>query len=64
MFSRYFDAINDVLQSVCKVEESLRRLKHRNMTSSVEEGNVHSDESKIKQQIKLDVGYFVDKVRI
>lgn len=32
------------------------------MSANTEEGNIHSDESKIKQQIKLDVGYFVDNV--
>lgn len=33
------------------------------MTPNVDDENVHSDKSKIKQQIKLDVGYLVDNVR-
>lgn len=33
------------------------------MSFKAEEGNIHSDEYKIKQQIKLDVTYFVDNVR-
>lgn len=32
------------------------------MTPNTEDVNIHSDESKIKRQIKLDVIYFVDNV--
>lgn len=52
---------------MCKTEESLRRLKNRNthvMETSLEdlESDKMSDEMKIREQIKLDVCYFVDKV--
>lgn len=52
---------------MCKTEESLKRLKSRNtpvMETSLEdlESDKMSDEMKIREQIKLDVCYFVDKV--
>ncbi|XP_060537308.1 conserved oligomeric Golgi complex subunit 2 [Cylas formicarius] len=62
----YSGLVQEVLRSVCKTEESLRRLKSR--TSAPMEDPVHgssdtmSDESKIREQIKYDVGYFLDKL--
>lgn len=54
-----------MLKSVCKTEESLRRLKSRNL-SSLDESNPQSDtvtdEAKIREQINLDVNYFVEQV--
>lgn len=53
--------------SVCKTEESLRRLKSRTLNTSGEDSShgskdTMSDETKIREQIKYDVGYFSDKV--
>lgn len=60
--------VGEVLRSVCKTEESLRRLKNRNtqfsetVSEDVESSDKVSDEMKIREQIKLDVCYFIDKV--
>lgn len=51
--------------SVCKTEESLRRLKSRNVNPSEEtcpQSDTMSDEMKIREQIKYDVSYFLEKV--
>lgn len=52
---------------MCRTEESLRRLKNRNQTVSEEGasqsgGDTISDEKKIREQIKLDIKYFVTTV--
>ncbi|KAJ3639766.1 hypothetical protein Zmor_003106 [Zophobas morio] len=64
---QYQSLVEDVLRSVCKTEESLRRLKNRNTqisetVSDAEGSDTMSDEMKIREQIKLDVCYFVDKL--
>lgn len=62
---RYLLLVQEVLMSVCKTEESLRRLKSRNVNASDDTSSqldTMSDEMKIRLQIKLDVGYFFDKV--
>ncbi|CAG9855369.1 unnamed protein product [Phyllotreta striolata] len=62
---QYLKLVQGVLRSVCKTEESLRRLKSRNVASS-EDSSHHSDtgsdEMKIREQIKLDVAYFLQKL--
>ncbi|KAK9889171.1 hypothetical protein WA026_004452 [Henosepilachna vigintioctopunctata] len=63
----YSTLVQDVLQSVCKTEESLRRLKNRNLSIN-DESSVNnstetmSDEMKIREQIKLDIKYFITKL--
>ncbi|XP_044257467.1 conserved oligomeric Golgi complex subunit 2 [Tribolium madens] len=61
---QYLTLVEEVLRSVCKTEESLRRLKNRNtqVSEAVSEADKMSDEMKIREQIKLDVCYFVDKL--
>lgn len=57
--------VQEVLKSVCKTENSLRRLKNRNVPASEEStssSDTISDEMKIREQIKFDVNYFYDKV--
>lgn len=58
--------VQQVMDSVFKIEESLRRLKYRNMNVnddlSISNADVNTDESKIREQIKLDVLYFVQSV--
>ncbi|XP_072402044.1 conserved oligomeric Golgi complex subunit 2 [Diabrotica undecimpunctata] len=61
----YLNLVQSVLRSVCKTEESLRRLKSRNVNMSEEispQSDSGSDEIKIREQIKLDVGYFLEKL--
>ncbi|GJQ68074.1 hypothetical protein Trydic_g10688 [Trypoxylus dichotomus] len=62
---QYTGLVREVLQSVCRTEESLRRLKSRNVSSTDDsssnpKGDLSSDEAKIREQIKLDVKYFVN----
>ncbi|KAF2897808.1 hypothetical protein ILUMI_08364 [Ignelater luminosus] len=64
----YLNLIQEVLLSVDKTEESLRKLKNRNVTSNDDlvtqaVGDFKSDEAKIREQIKLDVEYFVQKLQ-
>ncbi|XP_066259923.1 conserved oligomeric Golgi complex subunit 2 isoform X2 [Euwallacea similis] len=64
---RYSSLVEEVLRSVCKTEESLRRLKNRTLNLSGESlssdsNNTMSDETKIKEQIKFDVCYFCEKL--
>ncbi|KAJ8934877.1 hypothetical protein NQ314_013153 [Rhamnusium bicolor] len=62
---QYLSLVQEVLMSVCKTEESLRRLKSRNINSSEEsstQSDTMSDEMKIREQIKYDVAYFLDKL--
>ncbi|RZB38819.1 conserved oligomeric Golgi complex subunit 2, partial [Asbolus verrucosus] len=60
-YSRYSTLVEEVLRSVCKTEESLRRLKNRNTQFSeavpedAEASDTMSDEMKIREQIKLDL---------
>lgn len=58
--------MQEVLNNVCKTEESLRRLKNRNQPISEDaaqgSGDTISDEKKIREQIKLDINYFVTTV--
>lgn len=65
LFIRFLKLVQGVLRSVCKTEESLRRLKNRNVAVSEEsahQSDTGSDEMKIREQIKLDVAYFLQKV--
>lgn len=56
-----------MLHSVCKTEESLRRLKNRNLNVTDEaqvSGDSTTDEVKIREQIRLDGEYFSNQVCI
>lgn len=62
---QFLKLVQGVLRSVCKTEESLRRLKNRNVAVSEEsahQSDTGSDEMKIREQIKLDVAYFLQKL--
>ncbi|KAF5295318.1 hypothetical protein FQA39_LY13183 [Lamprigera yunnana] len=66
--NQYLSLVEEVLHSVCKTEESLRRLKNRNSNANDESflqgsGDTTTDEAKIREQIKKDVGYFVTELR-
>ncbi|XP_022914977.2 conserved oligomeric Golgi complex subunit 2 [Onthophagus taurus] len=57
---QYLTVIQDVLHSICKTEESLRRLKSRNISVETSQNvDLTSDEAKIREQIRLDVAYFL-----
>ncbi|XP_056646986.1 conserved oligomeric Golgi complex subunit 2 isoform X3 [Diorhabda sublineata] len=62
---QYLELVQGVLRSVCKTEESLRRLKSRNVTTEEISPQLDSgsDEKKIREQIKLDVAYFLNKLQ-
>lgn len=65
---RFLNHVQEVLNNVCKTEESLRRLKNRNQPISEDVGqgstDTISDEKKIRAQIKLDIDYFVKSVGV
>ncbi|KAH1023656.1 hypothetical protein HUJ04_012820 [Dendroctonus ponderosae] len=66
--NKYLSLVREVLMSVCKTEESLRRLKNRTLNSSEEDStqaspNTVSDEAKIREQIRYDVEYFCEKLQ-
>lgn len=58
---RYFETISDILNSVKKMEESLKRLKQarKSVTTNSASPNVGmSDDNKIRLQLALDVEHF------
>eukprot|EP00079_Xenopus_tropicalis_P008432 XP_002931527.2 PREDICTED: conserved oligomeric Golgi complex subunit 2 isoform X2 [Xenopus tropicalis] len=61
---KYYDTISDVLSSVKKMEESLKRLKQarKTVTSTNTTNAGNSDDNKIRLQLALDVEYFGDQV--
>ncbi|XP_062375568.1 conserved oligomeric Golgi complex subunit 2 isoform X1 [Sardina pilchardus] len=63
---RYYETISDVLSSVRKMEESLKRLKQaRKTTAASTSGNNGgpSDDSKIRLQLALDVEYLGEQIQ-
>lgn len=65
---QYVSLVQEVLHSMSKTEESLRRLKNRNLNVSDDSlgqtsGEIVSDEAKIREQIKLDVEYFIKQTK-
>ncbi|XP_028903193.1 conserved oligomeric Golgi complex subunit 2 isoform X2 [Ornithorhynchus anatinus] len=63
---RYIDTVSDVLSSVRKMEESLKRLKQARKAAAVTPAGSSggmSDDDKIRLQLALDVERFVEQVR-
>ncbi|XP_051507861.1 conserved oligomeric Golgi complex subunit 2-like [Myxocyprinus asiaticus] len=63
---RYFETISDVLSSVRKMEESLKRLKQARKTATTSTVGVNagpSDDSKIRLQLALDVEYLGEQIQ-
>ena len=54
---RYLAAVSDVLTSVQKTEESLKRLRKERTAQTSNNGT--SDDDKIRMQLVIDVGSFV-----
>lgn len=63
---RYYETISEVLSSVRKMEESLKRLKQArkgaSTTSSAGANGGPTDDSKIRLQLALDVEYLGEQV--
>lgn len=62
---RYYETVSDVLQSVRKVEESLKRLKQARKTTPAHAGGPGggmSDDDKIRLQLALDVEHLGEQV--
>lgn len=67
LFSRYYTAVSDVLTSVQKTEESLRRLKNlREKTGAANQGATSSsgmsDDDKIRLQLHVDICSWCDEI--
>uniref|UniRef100_W5KQD4 Conserved oligomeric Golgi complex subunit 2 n=1 Tax=Astyanax mexicanus TaxID=7994 RepID=W5KQD4_ASTMX len=63
---RYFETISDVLSSVKKMEESLKRLKQARKTATTSTAGANtgpSDDSKIRLQLALDVEYLGEQIQ-
>lgn len=63
---RYYETISEVLSSVKKMEESLKRLKQARkgaaVTTTTGANDGPSDDSKIRLQLALDVEYLGEQV--
>lgn len=62
---RYFETVSDVLNSVRKMEESLKRLKQARRspaTNPVSSSGGMSDDDKIRLQLALDVEHLGEQV--
>ncbi|XP_069340676.1 conserved oligomeric Golgi complex subunit 2 isoform X2 [Eulemur rufifrons] len=63
---RYYETVSDVLNSVKKMEESLKRLKQARKTAAtnpVGPSGGMSDDDKIRLQLALDVEYLGEQIR-
>ncbi|XP_043367280.1 conserved oligomeric Golgi complex subunit 2 isoform X3 [Dermochelys coriacea] len=63
---KYYETVSDVLSSVKKMEESLKRLKQARKTvipNHVSSNGGMSDDNKIRLQLALDVEYFGDQMQ-
>lgn len=67
-FFRYFSAVKDVLTSVQKTEESLRRLKNLREKAGTTQQQGHSstsgmsDDDKIRLQLHVDICAWCDEI--
>lgn len=65
---RYYETISEVLSSVRKMEESLKRLKQARKgataAAAVPGNGALTDDSKIRLQLALDVEYLGEQVRL
>ena len=67
IFARLFSCVDDVLTSVQKTEESLRRLKKirdRSAATSSNEARGVGDDEKIREQLLLDVYSYCEMVGV
>lgn len=65
-FYRYFSAVFDVLTSVQKTEESLRRLKNlrekSTLNTSASDRHGLTDDDKIRLQLQVDIIYWATEI--
>ncbi|CAL8082945.1 unnamed protein product [Orchesella dallaii] len=60
---RYKTQVDEVLTSVLRMEESLKRLKKvKGQTTGSENNKVLSDDDKIRRQIQIDINYFTQQI--
>lgn len=63
---KYYETVSDVLNSVRKMEESLKRLKQARRTTPASSaglsGGGMSDDDKIRRQLALDVAYLGEQI--
>lgn len=66
--ARYYETISEVLSSVRKMEESLKRLKQARKgataAATVAGNGAPTDDGKIRLQLALDVEYLGEQVRL
>ncbi|XP_074844761.1 conserved oligomeric Golgi complex subunit 2 isoform X2 [Carettochelys insculpta] len=63
---KYYETVSDVLSSVRKMEESLKRLKQARKTAvpnNVSSNGGMTDDNKIRLQLALDIEYFGDQMQ-
>lgn len=62
---KYLETVSDVLNSVKKMEESLKRLKQarKTVSSNVSSNGGNRDDNKIRLQLALDIEHFRDEVQ-
>ncbi|XP_067876296.1 conserved oligomeric Golgi complex subunit 2 [Heterodontus francisci] len=63
---RYYETVSDVLSSVKKMEESLKRLKQARKSAAASNMGTNSgisDDNKIRLQLTLDVEYLWDQIQ-
>ncbi|XP_041044306.1 conserved oligomeric Golgi complex subunit 2 [Carcharodon carcharias] len=63
---RYYETVSDVLSSVKKMEESLKRLKQARKSAAVSNTGTNSgisDDNKIRLQLALDVEHLWDQIQ-
>ena len=62
LFPRYYTVTSEVLTSVKKMEDSLKRLKKVRGTDKGQGSTGMSDDDKIRQQLILDINSFGEQV--
>lgn len=60
--SRYYEQISEVLTSVQRTEESLRKFKKIRDPSNMDSKN-NTDDDKIRLQLRIDIQNYINKVK-
>ncbi|XP_069464099.1 conserved oligomeric Golgi complex subunit 2 [Ambystoma mexicanum] len=62
---KYYETVSDVLNSVKKMEESLKRLKQarKTVSSNVSSNGGNRDDTKIRLQLALDVEHYGEQIK-
>jgi conserved oligomeric Golgi complex subunit 2 len=66
LFFRYYKSVDEVLTSVQKTEESLRRLKNlrekSQPTANTNDKQLMSDDDKIRLQLQIDINFYAKSI--